>query len=407
MQFGAEKGQTLVLVALGLVALLAAVALAVDVGNAYSVRRQMQNSADAGALAGARALCNLKGVTEATNTARNQATSLNDYDRMVTATIRVYDTVSSGGTVIGGKVQVTSSTVADTFIAGIIGVNTISVAADATAACGAADKAGCGMWPIAFKKDLWDGLAARGTGTPFYVWTGDKWDPQCEMACDFKDNDSDGKVDKDDPNCDGGDCTCDCDEAWDAAPTCGTLPTECDCTSVKPSIPNPVIFTESGRAWLDFTTASADTGIYGINCASSTGCGASELKCWIAQDFDGKLVIPPGGVCVDGDSGVKAGTKTEIGSREYDLVNIPIYDYVCGSGIRCKDRYHIVQLGCTKVPKNPWVQNVTLDFNGSNKTCWKGKLIRLEVGAGCATECGGTSGGPPGPGTLNSVSLID
>ena len=49
-----ERGQIMVLVALGLVALLGFTALAMDMGMAYADRRQAQNAADAGALAGAR-----------------------------------------------------------------------------------------------------------------------------------------------------------------------------------------------------------------------------------------------------------------------------------------------------------------------------------------------------------------
>ena len=51
-----KKGQALVLVALVLVALIALVGLAVDGGRLYALRRQVQNAADAAALAGAREL---------------------------------------------------------------------------------------------------------------------------------------------------------------------------------------------------------------------------------------------------------------------------------------------------------------------------------------------------------------
>lgn len=50
------KGQTLVIVALALFALIALVALAIDGGNLMAERRRMQNAADAAALAGARDL---------------------------------------------------------------------------------------------------------------------------------------------------------------------------------------------------------------------------------------------------------------------------------------------------------------------------------------------------------------
>ena len=51
-----ESGMSLVFVGLGLMAFLSASILAVDVGMLMTARNQAQNSADAGALAGATAL---------------------------------------------------------------------------------------------------------------------------------------------------------------------------------------------------------------------------------------------------------------------------------------------------------------------------------------------------------------
>jgi hypothetical protein len=51
-----ESGQSIIVIAMAVVALLALVALVVDVGNAYAHRRMVQNACDAAALAGARRL---------------------------------------------------------------------------------------------------------------------------------------------------------------------------------------------------------------------------------------------------------------------------------------------------------------------------------------------------------------
>ncbi len=51
-----EQGMSLVFVGLGFMAFLAATTLAIDVGMFMTARSQAQNSADAGALAGATAL---------------------------------------------------------------------------------------------------------------------------------------------------------------------------------------------------------------------------------------------------------------------------------------------------------------------------------------------------------------
>jgi Flp pilus assembly protein TadG len=58
-----DRGVTMVFVAVSMLALLAVAGLVVDGGNAYAARRQMQNAADAGALAGANALQEYKEST--------------------------------------------------------------------------------------------------------------------------------------------------------------------------------------------------------------------------------------------------------------------------------------------------------------------------------------------------------
>jgi hypothetical protein len=58
-----ESGQSIIVIAVAVVVLLALVALVVDVGNAYAQRRRAQNAMDAAALAGARRLAE-RGVGE-------------------------------------------------------------------------------------------------------------------------------------------------------------------------------------------------------------------------------------------------------------------------------------------------------------------------------------------------------
>lgn len=75
-----ERGATIVLVAVLLVVIVAFAALAVDISHLYMVRNELQNAADAGALAGAGVLYNDAGtsVNDGANlVARNMATSNN------------------------------------------------------------------------------------------------------------------------------------------------------------------------------------------------------------------------------------------------------------------------------------------------------------------------------------------
>ncbi len=86
-----ESGQSLILFALGLAVLLGMAAMTIDVGLAYVARRDMQNAADAAALAGADAILEGQSSVLAANAARDLALQ-NGYDNAaadVTVTINV------------------------------------------------------------------------------------------------------------------------------------------------------------------------------------------------------------------------------------------------------------------------------------------------------------------------------
>ena len=65
-----ERGATAVMVALVMLPLIAITALAIDIGHLYVVRNELQNAADAGALAAAQSLY-LEGETQV-NVGANQ-----------------------------------------------------------------------------------------------------------------------------------------------------------------------------------------------------------------------------------------------------------------------------------------------------------------------------------------------
>ncbi len=135
-----QRGQTLVFVALMLVVLVGFLALAVDVGNAYAERRFMQNAADAGALAGARALA----------LDRGQAAARAEAERFALANGAVTCTVA----ITGRTVTVFASERVDTFFASAIGVHEIDVGAVAAAGY-SFPCAGTGVLPIALHESLW------------------------------------------------------------------------------------------------------------------------------------------------------------------------------------------------------------------------------------------------------------
>src|SRR5215207_1362755 len=73
-----ERGSVLAMGALGMLTFLLATGLAVDIGHFYLVKSELQNAADASALAGASALnSGLTGITEATKRAK---AAMNSYE---------------------------------------------------------------------------------------------------------------------------------------------------------------------------------------------------------------------------------------------------------------------------------------------------------------------------------------
>ncbi len=339
-------GQALVQVALSLVVLLGFLALAVDVGQVYLKRRQLQNAADAGALEGARRICfenqtwsQAQGPATAEALANAPGASV-DFPTPASAyhmTVVVSQTIPS-------------------FVASVVGQTIFNPGARATAVCGGADRV-CGLWPVGISTTDWNTLMSRPCGMPFYVWAGNN--------------------PNDDPNCTIFNCDVNGDGIRD-------------------------IINGTGRSWLDFSDVVDPT--YGETCAQS-GCGTNELGCWILNDSSVQLTIP---ACVPGDNGVRAAARNDVEARIGDQVSVPLFDYTGCPGISCPGgtTYHMVGLGCINVIG--WEQQFELQRIGGGNPTWKDKVIVASVSCTeCNTFCGSTSGTPPIPGGVNAVSLIE
>jgi Flp pilus assembly protein TadG len=149
-----ESGQTLVLLALWMISLLAILALVLDGGHIYLERRHMQNAADAGATAGTRTLA-LGGTTGAAQAAASQyAVTYNGADN---ATV----------TINGKTVTVVACENVPMTFARVLGLNSVVVCATASATYGAVSEV-VGLAPIAIKDFpyLFD--------TPYVIWDDDK-----------------------------------------------------------------------------------------------------------------------------------------------------------------------------------------------------------------------------------------
>ena len=155
-----EQGQVLVIVAVGLLAMLAMVALVVDGGHAWGQQREAQNGADAASEAGAVRLAqNLPFIAAGqTQPYKDSAvrTAVNDKaaDNAIVVAQAIYTNFAGdplpGPIVVGSLgnvpppaaaagVQVKADKGFDTFLAGVIGVQTMTAHAQATAVSGYLD----------------------------------------------------------------------------------------------------------------------------------------------------------------------------------------------------------------------------------------------------------------------------
>ncbi len=132
-----EQGQTLVIVVIGFLVFVAVLALVLDGGNAYAAKRQAQNAADAGALAGASYMCKWEDPAGGEATAIDYATNKNG---ATSATARA--DYSSYTVVVTATVQ------RETFFAGAIGISDVAPRAEAAARC--EPPAAMGVLPVAW-----------------------------------------------------------------------------------------------------------------------------------------------------------------------------------------------------------------------------------------------------------------
>ncbi len=285
-----EGGQSLVLFAIMLVALLGILGLVLDGGNLYAKRRTAQNAADAGALAGARALCLTKDATQAIFMAHQYAEVHNDGVN-TPADVQV-------GT---GVVTVTTQITTPTYFARFIGFPTAAVQATAAAGC-FSPTFGVSVLPIAW--------ACR----PPIVGGGSS-SPDCQekvvtpaQALDYYNHQDDqvhaGTIPPElyivmDSNSLPDDLSTVCQSQG------GYLPCDLDGDGDDDLVAN------GDRSWLDL-----DGG----------GGGSSELIDWINGGFGGTIVE---NTWLGGQSGAAVDVFHEAGRHVGEIVAIPVFNVFC------------------------------------------------------------------------------
>ncbi|HSJ13181.1 MAG TPA: pilus assembly protein TadG-related protein [Longimicrobiales bacterium] len=158
-KFRSRRGASLVIVVVSMIAMLAIMALAIDMGMMYSARGEAQRVADAAALAGASAFLEMEpaaAVTPATRRAREYIAAnsvMNVQADTLLATINV-NIVDSQVEVIVRRRNLS------TWFARIFGVDSVAVAARAVAEAANAGGAKCVRpWAI---QDIWHELDGAG-----------------------------------------------------------------------------------------------------------------------------------------------------------------------------------------------------------------------------------------------------
>jgi hypothetical protein len=272
-----EKGQSLVLVALGLLAFVAILALVLDGGNAYAAKRQAQNAADAGALAGATYMCKNHDVAGGLTTAQTYAIANGAEDPP-----EVYASLSSG------TVVVTATVTKNTFFAGVIGFTQVSPRAVAEAAC--RPPIGLGVLPVAWacRSTVVGGMNVPGEDCAQIKIAdcgGNPYDLDCTYvlmdSVKVRDNNKGGKCDPEvtDPNNSKycytqNDLVCSA-HGPDINPSYGcsyVAPNTTDCDLNNDCVDE--LMTGGARSWLDL---------------DGSGGGASDLTSWVT----GSQIPPP------------------------------------------------------------------------------------------------------------------
>ncbi|MFW6115760.1 MAG: Tad domain-containing protein [Chloroflexota bacterium] len=389
MKRDGDRGQILVQVALMAVAIFAFVALAVDVGQIYGGRRRMQNAADAGALAGAQEICfggyqNWKDAHDAAEAAAVDYAVRNGADR---DRVAVQFPISY-------TVDVVVDQTFDTFFAGVIGIRTADVSAEAAALCGGTTSAG-GLWPLAFKESEYTDKEKFPCGEPFMVFSSsDDQGPDLNCAPDYCYAD-DGVTELTEEEC-ASDPDCDYEVCSD---------NKCNCPAIG------IHFDTDDRGWLRFPDAEEERP---DACKAQDNCGAEALKCYLEYDHPGPIEEE---TCIPGKSGTTASVKQAIESRIGDSLRIILWDEeecTVPAGWCPGDPYHVADFGCIEVLS--WEQSYKLSTWGSNATCRTFHAIEAkklcdgdEPDPGyedCYTTSGSGSGLPSDDWELRTVTLV-
>ncbi len=201
-----QQGAVAVLVALSLTVLIPMLALVLDIGQALVVKQSLQNLADAAALAGARQLGRVYEVTPPTGAGgtlpaagigqvngavadvggKNQPPH---HTASVLSNLGVWNATShtlAGGGALPDGVHVSAQTHVPTFVASAVGVKTIAVSADATAALTGLSQVPAGSLALPFGVARgWFSGKGKGWASQSFTLTKNGTSPVCAAWSTF------------------------------------------------------------------------------------------------------------------------------------------------------------------------------------------------------------------------------
>jgi len=330
-----ESGQALILVVASAVGLIALLALTLDGGFALMRRRDAQNAADAGALGGARELCESGSAASAVAVALTYATTYNSAQSATASSVE-------------GIVTVDALAQYDSFFAGIFGIGQIEVAARAKAGC-FSPGLGEGVLPIAWSCNP---PISDDTATPDASYTfgdcevdsiepltlqlrrGDTaasiaafhatWYPELYVVMDS------GKT---------GDGDIVCVDPPGGTPTEGEI--DCDLDNDG----NDDLLADGDRSWLDL-----DGG----------GGGSSSLVGWINGTEDIEVNIHS---WLPGQQGVTNNVFSAAYGRVGDIVLVPVFNAIC-------EQDPFTMTSCLEIPHSPYSGQDVVIYTGGTFTSY-------------------------------------
>jgi Flp pilus assembly protein TadG len=170
-----ERGQTMIIMVFAMIGLLAMTGLAIDGGTVYVERRRMQNAADSAALAGTRllssAICDSASADDATIAAevdkyaqQNGVPAGNVVADYVNADENVLGRVGSGSIPNGATgISATVAISRSTYFVSLLGIDTSSASAPATAMTGPIRQLGGGVMPVGVPVQQVEAIIEHGT----------------------------------------------------------------------------------------------------------------------------------------------------------------------------------------------------------------------------------------------------